>query len=512
MGIQAGTKQNIGVTAKEVDSWLKGSVVGAEFRAAKGLYLRKSEGGAFWFFRAKSPLTGRQLRIALWANDSGEVKAYPDASLKEATIRAGALREQIDGGVDPVLKARADKEAAARQVEQTKLQAEREHHAAEAEEQRTQLEQQRRLNVRQVFDRWAATELAPHIGGDGKRIGRKDGGQYVREQFERRVFPALRTAAVADVRKADVLAILDAVKAEGKLRTANMLLADLKQMFRFAAEREIIEHSPIELIRKKKIGGKDTKRDRVLSNDELVVLVAQLPKANLGRRTLLGLWLILATGCRVGELMGAVWADAKRNQPSLQGLVDAQNADQKSGAVQLGFVDMDARTWYLPTTKNQRDHTIHLSDFALKQFAELAALREADRETGEPLPWAFPNSRGTGPVCVKSFGKQLADRQRGAARRMMNRTVAADALVLPGGRWTAHDLRRTASTLMSQLGISNDVINECQNHIKQGMSGVYIQDRREVEQMRAFDALGAKLASVFSGEASSSNVLTLRAA
>ena len=141
-----------------------------------------------------------------------------------------------------------------------------------------------------MFERWAATELAPYIGGDGKRIGRKDGGQYVREQFERRVFATLGEIAVIDVRKADILTILDAVKAEGKLRTANMLLADLKQMFRFAAEREIIEHSPIELISKRKVGGKDIKRDRVLSNDELAVLVKQLPTANLSRRTVLGLW------------------------------------------------------------------------------------------------------------------------------------------------------------------------------------------------------------------------------
>ena len=67
--------------------------------------------------------------------------------------------------------------------------------------------------------------------------------------------------------------------------------------------------------------------------------------------------------------------------------------------------------------------------------------------------------------------------------------------MLKGGRWTAHDLRRTESTLMSQLGIPNDVINECENHIKQGMSGVYIQDRREAEQLKAFELLGQKLNS-----------------
>lgn len=397
-------------------------------------------------------------------------------------------------------------------VEDTRQQVERSKRQTEAADARAELERQRRLTTRQVFERWAVTELAPHIGGDGKRMGRKDGGQYVREQFERRVFPGLGDVAVVEVRKSDVLAILDAVKAEGKLRTANVLLADLKQMFRFAAEREIIQHSPIELVQKRKIGGKDTKRDRVLSIVELAALVTQLPTANLSKRTVLGLWLILATGCRIGELMGATWADARPNQSTLQRVVDAHNVAQKSGAVQLGFVDLVARTWYLPTTKNQRDHTIHLSDFAIKQFAELVTLREADRHTGQPLAWVFPDTRGTGPVCIKSFGKQLADRQRSIDERLMNRTTAVDALVLDGGRWTAHDLRRTASTIMSQLGVSNDVINECQNHIKQGMSGVYIQDRRATEQVRAFDSLGEKLQAVVSGEKPGSNVVLIRAA
>lgn len=377
-------------------------------------------------------------------------------------------------------------------------QAAKDKRAGEIAEQQAEENKQRRLTVRQVFERWAATELAPHVGGDGKRIGRKDGGLYIREQFERRVFADFGNVAIIDVRKADVLGILDAVKVEGKLRTANVLLADLKQMFRFAAEREIIEHSPIELISKRKIGGKDIKRDRFLSNDELTALVKQLTKANLNRRTVLGLWLILATGCRIGELMGAVWVDARPQQQALQEVVDKHNLSKKSGAVQLGFVDPVARTWYLPTTKNQRDHLIHLSEFALKKFAELAALRESDTVTGKLLPWVFPDRRGTGPVCIKSFGKQFADRQRSSSERMMNRTKAVNALILPGGRWTAHDLRRTTSTMMSQLGISNDVINECENHIKQGMSGVYIQDRRQAQQAQAFDALGEKLTALLS--------------
>ena len=381
-------------------------------------------------------------------------------------------------------------------AEQKRQDIEAEKRQVEAAKQQAELELKRRLTVRQVFERWAATELAPHIGGDGKRVGRKDGGAYVRDQFERRVFPKFGNVALVEISKADILTVLDAVKAEGKLRTANVLLADLKQMFRFAAEREIIEHSPIELISKRKIGGKDIKRDRFLTDDEVKALSRQLPLANLSKSTELGIWLILATGCRIGELTGTVWIDAKIDQQKLQSVVDKHNTAQKSGAVQLGFVDTEARTWYLPTTKNQRNHLIHLSDFALQMFGELSGLQRCDKLTGKLLPWVFPDSRGTGPVCIKSFGKQLADRQRKDDERLMNRTKAVDALALHGGKWTAHDLRRTTATMMSRLRISNDVINECQNHIKQGMSGVYIQDRREEEQQLAFDALGRKLSEL----------------
>ena len=488
------------ITDKEMGSKSNGSdqwFIDPAPRGAGRFMGRITASGERSFYFRYTTSSGQRDTLPIGAYDPKGREGY--FTLAAARDMAAGWSKQYKNGARDLRQHFAKVEADRLQaIEEARQHADKEKRATDAAEQQAELDKQRRLTVRQVFERWAATELAPHVGGDGKRIGRKDGGQYVREQFERRVFGDFGDIAVIDIRKADVLTILDAVKSEGKLRTANMLLADLKQMFRFAAEREIIEHSPIELISKRKIGGKDIKRDRVLSNDELKALVKRLPTANLNRRTVLGLWLILATGCRIGELMGAVWADAKSTQQALQTVIDEHNVSQKSGAVQLGFVDSVARTWYLPTTKNQRDHLIHLSDFAFKQFSELATLREADRITGKPLPWVFPDSRGTGPVCIKSFGKQLADRQRSADERMMNRTKAVDALTLSGGRWTAHDLRRTTSTMMSQLGVSNDVINECENHIKQGMSGVYIQDRRQAEQVLAFDLLGRRLTELTS--------------
>ena len=200
-----------------------------------------------------------------------------------------------------------------------------------------------------------------------------------------------------------------------------------------------------------------------------------MPSAGMSARSSIAVLAILGTAVRVGELMGAQWSS----------------------------IDLAARTWHLPDTKNQRPHTVHLCDFSVMQFEALMQLRETS-------PWVFPNARGSGPVDVKSFGKQLADRQRPAGEKLMGRTNETTALKLEGGRWTAHDLRRTAATLMASLGVSGDVIDECLNHmIESRVRRTYVRDRRPEDQARAFDALGARLDGVFYGRPAAVNVIGL---
>ena len=463
------------LTEREIVSWRQTAKVGRALNSGDGLHLRRQsldaegKGRDYWFMRFTSPETGKRGWMAVWGDAA---VPYPQASIAEARTKAEEMRKQLAKGVDPLAAKRRDAAAQREADAQAAIDAER------------------RLTVRKLFDGWEKTELKAHIRADGKRTGRKDDGKYSREQFERRIFPKLGNVAAVDVRKGDVLAILDAVKVEGKLRTCNVLLADLKQMMRFAVAREIIPFSPLESVTKRQAGGADTERERVLSIGELAILAALVPASGMSTRSQLAVWAILATGCRVGELMGAQWQ----------------------------HVDTTARTLYLPDTKNERSHTIHLSDFALKQFGALFALREHGTD-GAPVPWVFPNSKRSrrggqplppGPTDVKSFGKQLADRQRTPEARMKNRSKATHSLALPGGRWTAHDLRRTAATLMAGLGISTDVIDECLNHkLQSKVARVYIKDRRLTEQARAFDALGAKLDGIVCGTAQLSNVIAL---
>ena len=482
---------------------------------AKEQWFTESLGRGFGAFLGRVTPTGERRFYFRYAGADGRqhrhlIGAYGPGGLTVAQgrVKARELSALYASGIRD-LREHFEAQAAAEvaRIEAQRLAAEAEARRLQEEADAAELAASRRLTVRQLFGRWQATDLQPHVGTDGKRVGRKDGGAFVAAQFERHVFPTIGNHAAADLTRQDLLAILDAKKAAGTLRTANMLLTDLRQMLAFAVERAIIPANPLQGVQRRKVGGKDTERERVLSDAELRQLFASLPAASLHPRSRCALGLILATGVRVGEAMGATWADSHpdRDRTALLRAV-AEGAETK-----FGIVDMDARTWHLPDTKNQREHTIHLSEFALTRLQELAQLREVD-ECGEPSPWLFPDRSRVQPVCVKSLGKQIADRQRPADKRMQRRAKGTEALLLDAGPWTLHDLRRTAATLLARLGFSTDVIDECLNHkLQSKVARIYIRDRREADQRRAFDALGAHLDALFSGAAvSAGNVLTMK--
>lgn len=470
MGRTAKTQR---LTALAVRKYANDPSAQAPLHDGGGLYLRKRGAALHWTLRLTDPASSAEQWHRLFPDDP--LGTYPHKSLADARAEARRLWSTRSSGIDP----RAERR---RQIR-----------AREEADAQQRLAYERRITVRTLFDRWVTTELQPRVLADGTRLGRKDAGAFTKAQFERRVFPKIGDVAVEDVKRADLLTILDGVKAEGKLRTANVLLSDLKQMFRFALMRDLVVRNPLDTVGKREVGGPSVERDRVLMPHEIRLLARSLPTSGLQPRFVAGVWIVLSTGVRVGELIGAVWSGTERDPEQLRSAADG-------AGVKLGFVDLKRRTWYLQETKNQRDHTIHLSDFALRQFQALAALRELDPAiAGAVVPWAFPGIDGAAPVGVKTLGKQLSDRQRMPQRRLKGRAKDTSALLLPGGRWTAHDLRRTAATLMASLGISGDVIDECLNHIIESrVRRTYIRDRRGAAQAEAFDALGSHLAALAS--------------
>lgn len=456
------------------DIWL----VDGGARGAGRLVGRVTPSGKRLLYYRYTGSTGTQVRLPIGPYDArGDGAAT--FTVQQARDRAREWSALYRSGVKD-LREHFEQQARARQEEIEQAERERAQAAAAAA---------RRVTVEQLFEQWARVELVPKVQADGTRTGRKDGGEFVRQAFKRRVFPKLGSVPAEDVRKAELMEILDAAVADNKGRTANVLLTDLRQMFRFALDREIVQRNPLSGVLKRHVGGKETERDRALSESEIRALAKSIPIA-LSPRSACAVWLILATACRVGEALGARWE----------------------------HIDLEQGTWYLPETKNQRDHTIHLSEFAKTQLQGLADMRDAEHARrvkkglpSKPSAWVFPSRGADMPVSPKVLAKQLSDRQRPEDRRMQGRAKGTGALLLPGGQWTPHDLRRTAATLLAGLGFGSDVIDECLNHkIESKVARIYIRDRRLAEQARAFDALGRKLEELTSGVAQADNVVPLR--
>ena len=117
-------------------------------------------------------------------------------------------------------------------------------------------------------------------------------------------------------------------------------------------------------------------------------------------------------------------------------------------------------------------------------------------------------------VCEKTVTKQVGDRQRLGRKPMSGRSIHTDALVLVGGKWTPHDLRRTGATLMAELGAMPDVVEKCLNHTEEKkVKRIYQRAQYEGHMRSAWQLLGERLKLLtVKAQGTSNNVVTLKAA
>jgi integrase len=95
-----------------------------------------------------------------------------------------------------------------------------------------------------------------------------------------------------------------------------------------------------------------------------------------------------------------------------------------------------------------------------------------------------------------------------AAALTVLRKQNSEAEPLP--RWTLHDLRRTARSLMSRAGINTDIAERCLGHVIRGVRGIYDRHAYYDEKKHAFEALAALVERTVNPPAG--NVVPLRAA
>jgi len=397
-----------------------------------------TDGGAI-SFRFFYRFENKQKWLTLKANDLPAARAERDSYTQ-------MLKEGIDPNLEAKLKIeRAKKKQLDEQVALTKLAA--------------------RVSVRDLFTRWRDTDL----------LKRKDVKEIIR-MFEKDVLPVLGGLFVEDVRKGHITQVIDLLKQRDAVHTARNILKLMRQMFRFAVDRDIIEFDPTASLSVVRLTTAPTERERTLSEIEIRALARQLPDANLLKSTECAVWIALSTMCRIGELSKA----------------------------QFSHIDFEAKTWKIPeaNSKNGKAHTIYLSDFALQQFNRLAAIRQSDT-------WVFPNRDNSSHVCEKSISVQIRGRQTSTI--LSNRSKDSQALVLTGGKWTPHDLRRTGATLMGTLRIQPDVIEKCLNHTEENkVKRIYQRQELIAEQAEAWRVLGDRLNLLMNMDASNVVVMHKR--
>lgn len=412
-----------------------------------GLYLRVYATGAkHWSYRYQTAIAGsdkkldRHMDLGVYGSKAGQV------SLAMARSMRAELKTLRKSGKDPI--------AEIERQEQEKLEAERQIREAKAK-----LDE--RLTVRKLFDRWYATALPHRPNTGGRPLGRKDNGASVLRLFKKDVFPEIGDKYAEEITRGQIVSLLDANLARGNTRMGTVLLSELRQMFQWAVERELLKVDPTATLKKARFGVVHAERSRRLSDDELRELRDLLPKCGMTESAQLALWLQLATCCRIGELLIARWE----------------------------HVDFKARTWFKPSTKNYKSHTVYLSNFAMEKLIQLW---EISWKTG----WLFPAvNKSKTHIDVKTISKQVGDRQRAEGNLPLSgRSQATRSLVLSGGRWTPHDLRRTGASISSELSQRPHLVEKMLSHTEQNkMKRTYQRSDDSRELMSIWRMLGEKL-------------------
>lgn len=355
--------------------------------------------------------------------------SYPETTLAQARERRNAAKRLVKSGVDPVFKDETDRNART---------------AAQAAERMEK-------SVAGLFDDWKEIYLSAH---------RKDRGREVEAIIKHDVIPVIGLLTARQVRLPHIVEVIDHIVKRGARRKANVVLSLLRQMFRHGLARGIVDTDPTLAMSKKQAGGKETPVERNLSTEEIAELATKLPSSGLHRRIQASIWLLLATGTRIGELLKAKWDD----------------------------IDCSGKVWAIPASnsKNGRAHQVQLSAFARKQLKVLADVRSG--------PYLLSGRSEKSGLSDKAVSKAIRDRVR--TEPLKRRTPKTGTLLLSGGEWSPHDLRRTMASRMGDIGIQPHVIERCLNHIQPGIMGVYQRQEYLPERKAAFEAWGRHLARV----------------
>jgi len=268
-----------------------------------------------------------------------------------------------------------------------------------------------------------------------------------RQAMARLVYPAMGARPIADIRRSDIVRLLDHIEDKNGPVMADLTLAYIRRVMNWHASRSDEFRSPI-VRGMARTSAKERARARILNDDELKA-VWKAAEATAGPWGAFIKFLLL-TAARRCEASNMTW-------------------DELEGGV-----------WLLPAARNKvkQDLARPLSGAAQKLVRGLPKI-------GRHV-FTFNGRKPLGGFVLPKARLDAASGVKG---------------------WTLHDLRRTARSLLSRAGIAPDVAEMCLGHVLVGVRGTYDRHAYHDEKKHAFEALAAQIARIVDPQ---DNVLVLR--
>jgi integrase len=267
----------------------------------------------------------------------------------------------------------------------------------------------------------------------------------ITRRFNFNVIRVIGNVRLAELHRRDINRVISRVMKRAPVE-ATRVFEDLRGMSHWAVGQGYLDHNPMEGMEPP---ARASVGERVLSDDEIRTLWNGLPESLARSVTCQRIVkLCLVTAQRVGEVAG----------------------------MQLDELDLKATTWTIPGSRSKNGHasTVPLSLLAKEIIKE--ALGEG--------PFVFPRPDAAGSFPAQAVARTIAR--------------ASGRFGIP--HWTAHDLRRTAVSMMAKLGVPPIVLGHVINHrsvTKAGVTlSVYSHYDYAAEKRQALDQWATHIQSI----------------
>ena len=150
-------------------------------------------------------------------------------------------------------------------------------------------------------------------------------------------------------------------------------------------------------------------------------------------------------------------------------LLTAQRGGEVQG-MEWSEIELDSGWWTIPAskTKNGLTHRVFLTEMALR------IIEEARKLCGKKSsPFVFPGPRGGYIENVQKAIQKIRE--------------------VTGIDFTGHDLRRTAATQMTSMGIPRFTVQKILNHAEPGVTKIYDRYSYDAEKREALESWSKRL-------------------